>query len=111
MTSGCEMMTCTGNRACAMKPVTFSLMVLLNVVQCYLQMYNIHGLCNEHYVPIVFMLLPGKLESIYCSMWSAIRYLWERRNCTLGPTTIHIDFGVEMHTVLKNAQCTYKNEL
>ena len=46
-------MTGTGNRACAMRSVTFSLMV-----------------CNGHYVPLVFM--PGKSESIYNSMCSAI---------------------------------------
>ena len=33
MVSGRETMTCTGNRDCAMKSVTFTLMVLLNVVQ------------------------------------------------------------------------------
>ena len=33
MIGGRAMMTCTGNRVCAMKAVTFSLMVLLNVVQ------------------------------------------------------------------------------
>ena len=71
MITGRETMTCTGN--CAMKSVTFSLMVLSNVVQSPLQMYNIHGLCNEHYGPLVFMLLPGKPESIYRSKWSAIK--------------------------------------
>ena len=35
MISGRETMTCTGNPACVMKSVTFSLMVLLNVVQSY----------------------------------------------------------------------------
>ena len=63
------------------------------------------------YVPLVFMLLPGKSESIYRSMWSAIRSLCERRNLTLEPTTMHIDFEVAMHTVLQNAQCTFKNKL
>ena len=71
-------MTCTGNRVCATKLVTFALMVLSNVVQSYFQMYSIHGLCNEHYVPLVFMLLPGKPESIYHSMLSAVRSLCER---------------------------------
>ena len=33
MISGRETMTCTANCACAMKSVTFSLVVLLNVVQ------------------------------------------------------------------------------
>ena len=57
------------------------------------------------------MLMPGKSESIYRSMWSAIRTLCERRSLILEPTTIHTDFEVAMHTVLKNAQCTFKNEL
>ena len=39
--------------------------VLLNVVQSSFQMYNIQGLCNEHYVPLESMLLPAKPESIY----------------------------------------------
>ena len=36
----------------------------------FLHMYNIHGLCNGHvghYVPLVFMFLPGKSASIYRS--------------------------------------------
>ena len=32
-------------------------------------MYNIQGLCNGHYVPFGFVLLPRK--SIYHCMWSA----------------------------------------
>ena len=67
-------------------------------------MYNIHVLCNGHYVHLVFMLLTGKSESISRSMW---RSLCERLYLTLEPTTVHIinyiDFEVAMHTVLKNA--------
>ena len=69
----------------------------------FLQIYNTHGLCNGHFVPLVFMLLPGKSEIIYRSMWSAIRFLCERRNLTID----HIYFEVTIHTVLKNAQCTF----
>ena len=65
-------------------------------------------LCNGHYAPLVFMLLPRKSENICRSMWSAIRALCESHNLTLEPTTIHIDFEEAMHTVLKNAQCTLK---
>ena len=89
MISGRETMFDTGKRACAMKSVTFSLMV-----------------CNGHYVPLVFM--PGKSESVYHSMCSAIRSLCERQNLTLEPTTVHIDYEVAMHTVLKNVQCTFE---
>ena len=73
--------------------------------------YN--GICNGHGIPLVFMLLHGKSESSCRSMWSTIRALCERRNLTLEPTctTIHIDFEVDMHTVLNNAHCTLKNEL
>ena len=57
------------------------------------------------------MLLPGKSESIYHSMWSAIkRSLSDICNLTLEPTTVHIDFEVAMDTVLKNAQCTFESE-
>ena len=73
--------------------------------------YN--GLCNGHGVPLVFRFLPGKSESICRSMWSAIRAICERLNLTVEPTctTVHIDFEVAMHSVHKNSQCTFKNEL
>ena len=45
------------------------------------------------------MLLLEKSES---------RSLCERRNLTIEPTSVHIDFEVAMHTVLKNYQCTFK---
>ena len=70
-------------------------------------MFNIHGLCNGHYAPVVFLLLLAKSESIhYRSMWSAIRS--SERRLTLEPTTVHTDFEVAMHTVLKNVQFTFK---
>ena len=70
-----------------------------------LQLNNIHGLCNGHYIPSGFMLLPGKSESIYRSICSAIRSVCERRDLPLEPTAV---LKVAMHTVLNNAQCTFK---
>ena len=64
------------------KSVKFSLMVLLNVV--------ISSKCTIH--------MDYAMD---------IMFLCERRNLTLD----HIYFKVAMHTVLKNAQCTFKNEL
>ena len=56
-----------------MKSVTFLLVVLFKCCSKFiLQLYNIHGLYTGYYVHLVFMLLPGKSESIYRSMWSAI---------------------------------------
>ena len=98
--------TCTCNYACALKSVAFSLMSLLNVVRRSFFNCTIYG----SYFPIVLVLLPEKSDIIYRygSMWSAIRSLFERHNSTLKPTTVHINFEVAMHTVLKNAQCTFK---
>ena len=85
MISGHEGMTCTG-KPCLSDEV--SDVFIDGTFKCFLLMYNIHGLCNGHYGPIVFMLLPGKSESIYRSMRSAIRSLCERPNLTLEPTTL-----------------------
>ena len=87
--SGREMMTCTGKQCLSYE---VSDVFIDGTFKCFLQLYNIHGLCKGHYVPLVFMLLPGKSESIYRSMWSAIRSLCERGNLTLEPTTVHIEF-------------------
>ena len=73
----------------------------------FLQLYNIYG----HYVPIVLVLLVGKSDIIYRSIRSAIRSFCERHISTFEPTTVHINFEVAMHIVLKNAKCTFKNEL
>ena len=72
----------------------------------FLQLYTIWTICC-----FCVIFLPGKSGIIYRSMWSAIRSLCERHNSTLEPTTVHINFEVAMHTVLENAQCTFKNEL
>ena len=45
-------MTCTGNRGCAMKSVTFSLMVLLNVVKSSFFKCTIH---MDYAVGIMFL--------------------------------------------------------
>ena len=38
-------------------------------------MYNIHGLENGHYVPLVFTLLSGKSELVYRKMWTSVASL------------------------------------
>ena len=91
MISGLETMTCTGNPACVMKSVTFSLMVLLNVVQSYFFKCTI---CMDYAMDImvfflIFMLLPGKSESTYLSHKIIMR---KRHSLTLDPTTVHTDY-------------------
>ena len=66
MISGSETMTCL----CSEVSDVFIDGTFKCCAKFFLQMYNIHGLCSghgRHYVPLVFMLLPGKSESIYRS--------------------------------------------
>ena len=65
-------------------------------------MYNIHGLKNEHYVPLVFTLLSGKSEVVYRKMWTSVASLCKGLDLILSPETIHIDFEVAMHNVLRD---------
>jgi hypothetical protein len=65
----------------------------------FLQIYNIHGLKNEHYVPLVFTLLS---ELVYRKMWTSVASLCKGLDLILSPETIHIDFEVAMHNVLRD---------
>jgi hypothetical protein len=63
-------------------------------------MYNIHGLKNGHYVPLVFTLLSGK--SVYRKMWTSVASICKGLDLYLSPETIDIDFEVSMHNVLRD---------
>ena len=62
---GREKMTCTGNHACAMKSVTFSLMVLLNIVQSSFLKSTIY---MDYAVDIMFF-------SVHVVVWKVRDYL------------------------------------
>ena len=53
-------------------------------------MYNIHGLKNGHYVPLVFTLLSDKSELVYRKMWTSVTSLCKGLDLNLSPETIHI---------------------
>jgi hypothetical protein len=76
-----------------MKFRKYSLMVLSNVVlNISCKMYNIY----------VFTLLSGKSESVYRKMWTSVASLFKGLDLNLSPETIHIDFEVAMHNVLRD---------
>lgn len=68
----------------------------------FYQLYTIHGLCNGHYIPLVYALLPGQSEEIYRNMWSCLIDICSARNLLLKPSVIHADFEVAMLTVLRD---------
>ena len=81
---------------------------LMSLLKCF-EVLSLIVHYMDIYVPFVLVVLPGKSDIIYRSMWSTKNSLCQRHNSTLEPTTVHINFEVAMYTVLKNAQCTFKN--
>ena len=68
----------------------------------FYQLYTIHGLCNGHYIPLVYALLPGQSQEIYRNMWTCLIDICSARNLLLNPSVIHADFEVAMLTVLRD---------
>lgn len=68
----------------------------------FYQLYTIHGLCNGHYIPLVYALLPGQSEEIYRNMWKCLIDICSARNMQLGASVIHADFEFAMLTALRD---------
>lgn len=60
----------------------------------FLQLFTVHGLCNNHYIPLVFFLLPDKSTKSYKI---AFEYLREY----FTPKTVTVDFEIAIHTAIK----------
>lgn len=58
----------------------------------FTQLYTIHGYMNGNYIPLVFILLPGKSELIYRSAFSSLLTMCTERGFLLTPSVIHVDF-------------------
>jgi hypothetical protein len=65
--TGIIIFSCTSNLRCLCNEVQE--IFIDGTFKCcskyFLQMYNIHGLKNGHYVPLVFILLSGKSELVF----------------------------------------------
>lgn len=61
----------------------------------FLQLFTVHGLCNNYYIPLVYFLLPNKTAITYKI---ALQYLKEY----FTPKTVTIDFEMAIHTAIKN---------
>ncbi|XP_068238357.1 uncharacterized protein [Palaemon carinicauda] len=67
----------------------------------FYQLYSIHGLCNGHYIPLVYVLLAGKSEEIYRTMWKCLHDICVSKNLQLQPSVLHVDFEFPILTILK----------
>lgn len=67
----------------------------------FLQLFTIHGLCNGHYVPLVYCLLPNKSTDIYKHLFSLLHYkILETYSIALNPSKVFVDFEIAIHKAL-----------
>ena len=51
----------------------------------FTQLFSLHGLCNDHYIPLLFALLPDKKTSTYVNLFKNIIHLCNARELSLKP--------------------------
>jgi hypothetical protein len=61
------------------------------------QLFTIHALCNEVYVPVVFCLLKNKSKSTYLRLFNILKEKCDLMHCILNPKTIVIDFEMAVY--------------
>ncbi|KAL4091005.1 hypothetical protein QTP88_025749 [Uroleucon formosanum] len=69
----------------------------------FTQLFTIHGLKDDVYIPLVFFLLPDKQKITY---ELAFKYLVDHcsLHCmTLAPVQVFIDFGIAIHMAVESA--------
>lgn len=65
----------------------------------FTQLFTIHGLKNDVYLPLVFFLLPNKLSTTYtCAFQHVIRHSISIAGVSCFPTDIFIDFEPAIHS-------------
>ena len=64
----------------------------------FYQMYSVHGMKNNNYIPLLFAILPSKTQQCYRQLWEAVLKLCTDRRLNLAPSVIHIDFEQAMIT-------------
>jgi len=67
----------------------------------FLQLFTLHGFINNHYVPLVFCLLPDKKQETYFKVLSFVKTKCDEYNLILNPKIIMIDFELSIHNAVK----------
>jgi len=68
----------------------------------FLQMFTIHGLINDYYIPLAFFLLPNKESKSYEKAFTYLNESCSKYNTTFAPDTVFVDFEIAIH----KAVCT-----
>ena len=117
--SGREKMTFTGNSACAMKSVTFSLMVLLNVVQSSFLLFHITyyfsiGYIGEVCLNILYIMnlskwwirIYGLAKEIVVLIWCTVRCQIKVHKANISRQKIMLIFST--YNTIIPTQCFYR---
>lgn len=67
----------------------------------FYQVYIIHGVSNGHYIPLVYILLPGKTESLYKQAFSALFQALADSGLQFQPQVILVDFELSVINALR----------
>jgi hypothetical protein len=63
----------------------------------FLQMFTVHGLINDYYIPLVFFLLCDKETETYTKAFTHLNDECSRRGFTFFPDTVFADFEMPIH--------------
>jgi len=74
----------------------------------FLQMFTIHGLINDYYIPLAFFLLLDKKTQIYIKAFTHLREESLKRGFKFSPDSVFADFNFSIHTDIKKAWPKYK---
>jgi hypothetical protein len=100
--NGIVILTCTENLKCL---CAVDEIFMNGTFKCcpkfFTQLYTIHGFKNGNYIPLVFMLLPGKSEEVYNLCFSKLIMLCQERNLEFCPSVIHVDFEERVMVVMR----------
>jgi hypothetical protein len=66
------------------------------------QFYTSHGYKKGNYVPLVFMLLPGKSEVVYRYAFSSLIRICREKGLEFSPSTVHVDSEETVMKVVKS---------
>uniref|UniRef100_A0A6P7F583 Uncharacterized protein LOC114326048 n=1 Tax=Diabrotica virgifera virgifera TaxID=50390 RepID=A0A6P7F583_DIAVI len=67
----------------------------------FLQMFTLHTLINDTYVPVAFCLLPNKQKFTYKSLFELLKKKCQDLGCNLNPTKIVIDYELGIHSSMR----------
>lgn len=66
----------------------------------FLQLFTIHGLKNGLYIPLIFCLLPNKLQHTYKVIFEFLKNILSLEMSNYYPQTITVDFEYAIHSAI-----------